>query len=37
MQNLDIYFELKKVQENLNLPLLIKDPAAQNWVLNITR
>jgi hypothetical protein len=35
MQDLDMYFELKKVSENLKLPLLlhtINDPFAQNWV-----
>jgi hypothetical protein len=35
MQDLDMYFELKKVPENLKLPLVlraIKDPVAQNWV-----
>jgi hypothetical protein len=35
MQDLDIYFELKKVPDNLKLPLVlhaIKDPFAQNWV-----
>ena len=35
MQDLDMYFELKKVPENLKLPLVlcvIRDPFAQNWV-----
>jgi len=35
MWELDTYFELKKVPENLKLPLIlraIKDPFAQNWV-----
>ena len=35
MRDLDMYFELKKVSENLKLPLVlraIKDPFAQNWV-----
>ena len=35
MRNLDMYFELKKVPENLKLPLVlraIKDPYAQNWI-----
>jgi hypothetical protein len=35
LRGLDIYFELKKVPENLKLPLVlraIKDPFAQNWV-----
>jgi hypothetical protein len=35
MQDLDMYFELKKVSENLKFPLVlcaIKDPFAQNWV-----
>ena len=35
MRDLDMYFELKKVPENLKLPLVlraIKDPFAQNWV-----
>jgi hypothetical protein len=33
--DLDMYFELKKIPENLKLPLVlhaIKDPFAQNWV-----
>lgn len=35
MRDLDMYFEFKKVPENLKLPLVlraIKDPFAQNWV-----
>jgi len=35
MRDLDMYFEIKQVPENLNLPLVlraIKDPFAQNWV-----
>jgi hypothetical protein len=35
LRDLDMYFELKYVPKNLNLPLLlraIKDPFAQNWV-----
>jgi hypothetical protein len=35
MRDLDMYFEQKKVPENLKLPLVlraIKDPFAQNWV-----
>jgi hypothetical protein len=35
LRDLDMYFELKKVPENLKLPLVlraIKDPFAQNWV-----
>jgi len=35
MGDLDTYFELKNVPENLKLPLvlrMIKDPFAQNWV-----
>jgi hypothetical protein len=35
MRNLVIYFEFKKVPENLKLPLVlraIKDPFAKNWV-----
>jgi hypothetical protein len=35
LQDPDMYFELKKVQEKLKLPLVlraIKDPFAQNWV-----
>ena len=35
MRDLDMYFELKKVPENLKLPLVlcpIKNPFAQNWV-----
>jgi len=35
MRDLDMYFEIKQVPENLKLPLVlraIKDPFAQNWV-----
>jgi hypothetical protein len=35
LRDLDMYFELKKVPENLKIPLVlhaIKDPFAQNWV-----
>ena len=35
LRDLDMYFELKKVPENLKLPLVlraIKDPFAENWV-----
>ena len=35
VRDLDMYFELKKVPENLNLSLVvqtIEDPFAQNWV-----
>jgi hypothetical protein len=35
LRDLDMYFEMKKVTENLKLPLVlraIKDPFAQNWV-----
>jgi hypothetical protein len=35
MRDLDLYFELKKIPENLKLPLVlraIKDSFAQNWV-----
>jgi len=35
IRDLDTYFEIKKIPENLKLPLVlhaIKDPFAQNWV-----
>jgi hypothetical protein len=35
VRDLDMYFELKKVPENLKMPLVlqaIKDPFTQNWV-----
>jgi len=35
MRDLDMYFEIKQVPENFNLPLVpraVKDPFAQNWV-----
>jgi hypothetical protein len=35
LRDLDMYFELEKVSDNLKLPLVlraIKDPFAQNWV-----
>jgi hypothetical protein len=35
MWDIDMYFELKKVPENLKLPLVllaIKDPFAENWI-----
>jgi hypothetical protein len=35
LRDLDMYFEVKKIPQNLKLPLVlcaIKDPFAQNWV-----
>jgi hypothetical protein len=35
LRDLDMYFEVKKIPENLKLPLVlraIEDPFAQNWV-----
>jgi hypothetical protein len=35
LRDLDMYFEVKKIPENLKIPLVlraIKDPLAQNWV-----
>jgi hypothetical protein len=35
LRDLDMYFEVQKISENLKLPLVlraIKDPFAQNWV-----